>query len=107
MKILSAAYANADNSGVILQTVEAGAVALDLSQPTNDKRGRLALDEWLAAGNVIQAFTLKVSQAEINAGIKSQIAALDLKRIRPLAEGDTVYLAKLNEQIAALRAQLK
>ena len=42
-----------------------------------------------------------------NNSIKAQIAALDLKRIRPLAEGDTAYLAQLNTQIAALRAQLK
>ena len=39
--------------------------------------------------------------------IKGQIALLDLKRIRPLAEGDTVYLAKLNEQVVALRAKLQ
>lgn len=43
---------------------------------------------------------------EIIAGIKTQLFDLDLKRIRPLAEGDTVYLAKLNEQIVALRANL-
>ena len=39
--------------------------------------------------------------------IKAQISALDIKRIRPLAEGDTVFLAKLNDQIKILRAQLK
>lgn len=38
--------------------------------------------------------------------IKAQIRALDIKRIRPMAEGDTVYLQSLNDQIAALRAQL-
>ena len=38
--------------------------------------------------------------------IKAQIAELDLKRIRPMAEGDTAYLATLNAQITALRAQL-
>ena len=42
-----------------------------------------------------------------NAPIKAQIASLDTKRIRPLAEGDTVFLAKLNDQIKILRAQLK
>lgn len=41
-----------------------------------------------------------------NAGIKQQIAALDLKRIRPLAEGDTAYLADLNAQIQELRSKL-
>jgi hypothetical protein len=38
--------------------------------------------------------------------IKRQIAELDFRRIRPLAEGDTVFLADLNAQIVALRAQL-
>ena len=38
--------------------------------------------------------------------LKAQIAVLDLKRIRPLAEGDSAYVATLNAQIAALRAQL-
>ena len=38
--------------------------------------------------------------------IKAQIAVLDLRRIRPLAEGDAEYLADLNAQIVALRAQL-
>jgi len=42
-----------------------------------------------------------------NADTLSQITALDMKRIRPLAEGDTAYLATLNTQIAALRATLK
>ena len=42
-----------------------------------------------------------------NAPIKAQIAALDLKRIRPLAEGDTAFLAGLNTQITTLRAQLQ
>lgn len=39
--------------------------------------------------------------------VKAQIAILDIKRIRPLAEGDTMYLAKLNEQVVALRAKLQ
>lgn len=43
---------------------------------------------------------------QANAGIKAQIAALDLRRIRPLAEGDTAHLATLNAQILALRARL-
>lgn len=38
--------------------------------------------------------------------IKAQIAALDLRRIRPLAEGDIAYLGNLTEQIRVLRAQL-
>lgn len=53
------------------------------------------------------AVQLAADNEAFNAPLKAQIAALDLKRIRPLAEGDTAYLAKLNEQIVALRAQLK
>jgi hypothetical protein len=37
--------------------------------------------------------------------IDAQLAALDIKRIRPIAEGDSVYLATLNIQATALRAQ--
>lgn len=48
-----------------------------------------------------------VPASELNAPILAKIAVLDLKRIRPLAEGDTVFLAKLNDQVKALRAQLK
>lgn len=44
--------------------------------------------------------------AEFNAPIKAQIAALDAKRIRPLAEGDSAYLDMLNTKIVALRATL-
>jgi len=42
-----------------------------------------------------------------NAGIKTQLDALDIKRIRPTAEGDTAYLTTLNAQALALRGQLK
>ena len=44
-------------------------------------------------------------KAEAIASIDAQLVALDIKRIRPTAEGDTVYLAKLNEQAVALRSQ--
>ena len=40
------------------------------------------------------------------AQLKSDLAALDFKKIRPLAEGDTVYLTTLNAQSATLRAEL-
>jgi hypothetical protein len=39
--------------------------------------------------------------------IKSELAALDLKRIRPIAEGDAAYLATLNAQLLALRTELQ
>lgn len=41
------------------------------------------------------------------AELKSELAALDIKRIRPTAEGDTAYLAILNAQAVALRAELQ
>jgi len=39
--------------------------------------------------------------------IKNELAALDIKRIRPVAEGDTAYLATLNTQALVLRAELQ
>lgn len=44
---------------------------------------------------------------EWNRPILAKLDSLDKKRIRPLAEGDTEYLAGLNEQIIALRATLR
>ncbi len=41
------------------------------------------------------------------AEIKIELAELDQRRIRPLAEGDTDYLAILNAQALALRAELQ
>lgn len=40
------------------------------------------------------------------AEIKADLSALDFKRIRPLAEGDTEYLTTINAQAVALRAEL-
>jgi len=42
-----------------------------------------------------------------NAPILAQMNDLDLKRIRPLAEGDTVYLNNINQQILAMRKTLQ
>lgn len=41
------------------------------------------------------------------AAIKAELAAIDQKRIRPLAEGDTAFLKTLNDQAIALRAELQ
>lgn len=41
------------------------------------------------------------------AEIKQQLDALDFKKIRPLAAGDTEYLAKLQEQTRLLQSELK
>lgn len=41
------------------------------------------------------------------AELKSELAALDIRRIRPTAAGDTAYLTTLNAQAVALRAELQ
>ena len=41
------------------------------------------------------------------AELKAELAALDIKRIRPTAEGDTAYLTTLNAQAVVLRAELQ
>lgn len=41
------------------------------------------------------------------AEIKSALADLDFKKIRPLSSGDTQYLATLNAQTATLQTELK
>ena len=45
-------------------------------------------------------------QARI-AQIEQELDALDVKRIRPLAEDDPVYLAKLTAQVLNLRDEMK
>lgn len=41
------------------------------------------------------------------AEIRQLLSELDIKRIRPVAEGDTVYLATLNAQAVTLRTELQ
>lgn len=50
--ILSAQLANSEGSSVVLNTIEAGAVAIQLP-PLPDVSGgwREAYDQWIAAGN--------------------------------------------------------
>ena len=62
--------------------------------------------EWQAIKAEASALTAQQARRDQNAPILQQIETLDKRRIRPLAEGDAAYLAKLNKQIAALRAQL-
>lgn len=42
----------------------------------------------------------------INEPVLKEIEKLDIKRIRPLSEGDATYLKKLNDKIADLRTKL-
>jgi hypothetical protein len=50
---------------------------------------------------------LEQAKATKLAEIKQELDALDIKRIRPVAEGDAAYLATLNDQALALRAELQ
>lgn len=45
-------------------------------------------------------------KAQQRATLIARLAALDQRKIRPLAEGDTAFLATLNAQSAALRSEL-
>jgi hypothetical protein len=54
-----------------------------------------------------EALRPKIDQKDIRrAEIIAQLADIDKRRIRPLAEGDQVFLASLNAEAVALRAEL-
>jgi hypothetical protein len=61
--------------------------------------------QWLSEGNAPEPAN-PVPNPRI-AEIKNELAALDIKRIRPVAEGDAAYLAMLNAQALALRTELQ
>lgn len=57
--------------------------------------------------NTWPSVSAEIERRAFNATLLTQITALDSKRIRPLAEGDSAYLSDLNRQIQALRAKMK
>ena len=75
--------------------------------------------EFDADGNeLIITETVEVTEADVAAQsqtmiqfriaeIKAELSNIDQRRIRPMAEGDTDYLATLNAQAVALRAELQ
>lgn len=60
---------------------------------------------WLSEGNVPEpadpAPNPRIEQ------IKAELIRLDAKKIRPLAEGDSAYLAELNAKTRTLRDELQ
>lgn len=58
---------------------------------------------WVAAGN--KPLPADPIPNPAIAAINAQLSALDIKRIRPSVEGDAAYLAILNKQAVALRAE--
>jgi len=86
-----------------------------------DTTGNIHDDMDGTALHLLPAGCVKITQAEADTlraptptqlrdaritEIKAQLSSLDMKRIRPLAEGDTAHLATINEQISALRVEL-
>lgn len=74
----------------------------DLEDSSQKERDATPVEQ----AEIDQLRSVPPSKESINAPILAQIVQLDVKRIRPLAEGDSVYLARINAQIKELRAKL-
>lgn len=96
-------YINADKTAVV-HIPTSRCIYLD-DEPSIHSQ---AYDAWLTEGNTPDDYIEPPSiQVDRKAEIIAQIAALDLKRIRPMVEGDTIFLGRLTMQIKALREELK
>lgn len=77
-----------------------------------DSTGKSVIIEVLGAVQsglsvvVPDAISAEKTKADRIAQILLELAALDLKKIRPLADGDLAYLATLNAQSETLRTEL-
>lgn len=87
-------------SGSIKRTSDGAFIPID--ETLQDYRD---VQEWIEQGNTVEPYAQP--EADRKAELIAQIAALDLKRIRPMAEGDTIFLGRLTMQIKALRDELK
>lgn len=88
-------YTDADNR-VVSRTLENGSTESCLVS---------AINEWIAAGNTPLPY--EPPPVDRKPIILAELAALDLRKIRPISMGDTAYLAILNQQTAELQAELK
>lgn len=70
----------------------------------------IAYAEWVADGNTADAYVAHqpyvAAPVDREAIVIAALAAIDAKSIRPMRDGDTEFLAKLNEQAKALREEL-
>lgn len=86
-------------SGLVIRLSDGACIPRDIYN--NDFCAFVA---WESAGNTPLPYELP--KPNLKSELISQLLALDTKRIRPMAEGDLDFLAKLNEQAKNLRAKL-
>ncbi len=72
----------------------------------DEKGNEVKIDALLVANESARLKTTPAGIALTNRPILEAIDSLDAKRIRPLAEDDASYLARLNKKIVVLRAKL-
>lgn len=74
----------------------------------DDQGGELITTEKVEVADDLLAEQSQAAAVGIRiAEIKLDLAAIDQRRIRPMAEGDTECLATLNAQAVLLRAELQ